>query len=203
MALGIEGPKEHLSLLKKEVFKISKRVTRIGEKLKIDMGLNSNEEDEELDNIEGEDDEFAQDVLGSDEDGENDSVDAQTLKKDDDSLDVPESDKEVSKDDAELSEGHSEEPMDKRKDSTENSEEVVEDDSDNVPLVKKRKELRQNKPADAETSEGINPSELLGRFKQSTGILGSSSAPKGKCMRVNNGVKKPPRKNPIPTKHVG
>ncbi|GAA0162602.1 hypothetical protein LIER_39439 [Lithospermum erythrorhizon] len=143
MAMGIEGLEDQLSLLTTEVFKSSKRVTRIGEKL-IDMDLNSDEEDEESDNIEDEDGESAQDVLGSDENEENNSEDAKTLEKDDDSL---ESDKEVSKEDTEQSECHSEEPVDKGKDPADNLEEVVEDDSNEVPLVQKWKKLRLNTPA--------------------------------------------------------
>ncbi|GAA0159991.1 hypothetical protein LIER_38956 [Lithospermum erythrorhizon] len=74
---------------------------RIGEKLKIDMGLNSDEEAEGSNDIEDED--STEDVLGCDEDEDNDSEDAKTLEKDDDILNVPKSDKDVSKNDAEIS----------------------------------------------------------------------------------------------------
>ncbi|GAA0155641.1 hypothetical protein LIER_38124 [Lithospermum erythrorhizon] len=77
MTMGVEDLEDQLSLLKKEVFKISKLVIRIGEKLKIDMGLNSDEEDKGCADTEDED-EDSQDVLGSDED--NDSEDAETLE---------------------------------------------------------------------------------------------------------------------------
>ncbi|GAA0162395.1 hypothetical protein LIER_39404 [Lithospermum erythrorhizon] len=159
MAMGVEGLEDQLSLLMKEVFKISKHVTRIGEKLKIDIDLNSDEEDEELDDFEDEDGESTQDVLGSNEDEENDSKDVESLKKGDDSLDVQESDKEMSKEDVEQRKGFSVEPVDKGKDPTDNSEEVAEDDLNDVPLVQKWKKLRQYTPADAplETSEGNPP----------------------------------------------
>ncbi|GAA0148787.1 hypothetical protein LIER_08131 [Lithospermum erythrorhizon] len=126
-----------------------------------------------------EDEESAQDILGFDEDEENDSEDAKNLEKDDDSLDT---NKEVSKEDAEQSEGHSEEPVDKGNDLVDNSEEIAEDASDDVPLVQKWQKLRQNIPADVplETSEGIPPGEFLDEFKQSTIVPEPSSAPKGK-----------------------
>ncbi|GAA0141656.1 hypothetical protein LIER_35432 [Lithospermum erythrorhizon] len=166
------------------------------------MGLNSDEEDEASDDIEEEDDEFIHDILGSDENEDNESEDIVSLDKDDDNLNVPESDKEVSKDDAELSEVHSEELVNKGKGPAATSEDITEDDPDDVPLAQKRKELRRNPAADA-PSKGLHPDDLLERFKQSTGTPGTSSAPKGKGMRVKQGVKKPPRKNPIPSKHVG
>ncbi|GAA0186934.1 hypothetical protein LIER_34222 [Lithospermum erythrorhizon] len=72
MEMVVEDLKDQLSPIKKEVFKISKLVTRIGEKLKIDMGLNSDEEDKGSDDTEDED-EDSHDVLGSDEDEDNDS----------------------------------------------------------------------------------------------------------------------------------
>ncbi|GAA0140409.1 hypothetical protein LIER_35229 [Lithospermum erythrorhizon] len=205
MAMGVEGIEDQLSLLTKEVFKISKQVTKIGEKLKIDMDLNSDEEDEESDDFEDEDEESAQDVLGSDENEENESEDTESLEKGDDLLDVQESDKEISKEDAEESEGFSVEPVDKGKDPTDNSEEVAEDDSVDVPLVHKWKKLRQNTPADVplETSEGVPPGELLGKFKQSTATPKPSSALKGKGMRVKHLARNSSRKKPIPTKHVG
>ncbi|GAA0163305.1 hypothetical protein LIER_39572 [Lithospermum erythrorhizon] len=103
------------------------------------MDLNSDEEDEESDDIEDEDGESTQDVLWSNENEKNHSEDAETLEKNDDSL---ESGKEVSKEDVEQSEGHSEEPVDKGKDPTYNSEEVAEDDLDDVSLVEKWQTLR-------------------------------------------------------------
>ncbi|GAA0145912.1 hypothetical protein LIER_36219 [Lithospermum erythrorhizon] len=143
------------------------------------MGLNSDEEDEGSDDIDDEEEDSAQAVLGSDEDEDNGSEDAETLGKDDDRLDVPEYDKEVSKNDAELSEGHSEEHVDTSKHTT---EEVAEDDSDDVPLAHKMKGVKQTTPADVppNTSEGFHPGDLLGRFKQSTDTSGPSSVPKSK-----------------------
>ncbi|GAA0158614.1 hypothetical protein LIER_15587 [Lithospermum erythrorhizon] len=163
---------------------------------KVDMGLNSDEEDEASKDLEEEDDESIHDVLGSDENEDNDSEDVVSLDKDDDSLDVPESDKEVPKDDAELSKGHSEEPVNKGKGPAATSEDIAEDDLDNIPLAQKRKELRQNPTTDA-------PDDLLERFKQSTGTRDTSSAPKGIGVRVKHGIKKPPKNNPFPTEHVG
>ncbi|GAA0186697.1 hypothetical protein LIER_33985 [Lithospermum erythrorhizon] len=153
MTFGVEGLEEQLHLLKKEVFKISKKVTRIGEKLKVDMGLNSDEEDEASEDIEEEDDESIHDVLGSDENssppkkGGNLFLLFQT--KNPKCLDVPESDKEVSKDDTELSEGHSEELVKKGKGPVATSEDRAKDDSDDVLLAQKKKELRRNPAADA------------------------------------------------------
>ncbi|GAA0173786.1 hypothetical protein LIER_27331 [Lithospermum erythrorhizon] len=132
----------------------------------------------------------------SDENEDNDSQDVVSLNKDDDSLDVLESDKEVSKDDAELSEGHSKEPVNKGKGPTTTFEDIAKSDSDDVPLAQKRKELKRNPAADA-------PDDLLERFKQSTSRTGTSSAPKGIGIRVKHGFKKPLIKNPFPTKHVG
>ncbi|GAA0149671.1 hypothetical protein LIER_08792 [Lithospermum erythrorhizon] len=50
---------------------------RIGEKLKIGMDLNS---DEESDDFEDEDEEFVQVVIGPDENEENESEDAESLE---------------------------------------------------------------------------------------------------------------------------
>ncbi|GAA0170177.1 hypothetical protein LIER_24490 [Lithospermum erythrorhizon] len=137
MALGVEGLEEQHHFLKKEVFKISKRVTRIGEKLKVDMGLNFDEEDEASEDIEEEDDESIHDILGSDENKDNDSKDGVSLDNDDDNLDIPKFDKEVLKDDAELSEGHSEEPVNKGKGPAATSEDIAEDDSNDVPQCRR------------------------------------------------------------------
>ncbi|GAA0168988.1 hypothetical protein LIER_23565 [Lithospermum erythrorhizon] len=99
------------------------------------LGLNSDEEDEAIEAIEEEDDKSIHDVLGSDENKDHDSEYVVSLDKDDDSLDVSDSDKEVSKDDDELSEGHSEEPVNKGKGSAATSEDIEEDDLDDVPLA--------------------------------------------------------------------
>ncbi|GAA0153734.1 hypothetical protein LIER_37727 [Lithospermum erythrorhizon] len=118
------------------------------------MGLNSDEEDEAPEDIEEDDDESIHDVLGSDENEDHDSED--------------------------LSEGHSVESVNKGKGPGATSEDIAEDDSDDVPLAQKRKDLRRNPTVDA-------PNDLLERFKQSTGTTGTSSAPKSTGMRVKRG----------------
>ncbi|GAA0165186.1 hypothetical protein LIER_20651 [Lithospermum erythrorhizon] len=144
------------------------------------MGLNSKEEVEASEDIEEKDDESIHNALESDENEDSDSEEEVSLDKDDDILDVPEFDKEVPKDDAELSEEYSKEHVNKGKGPTTTSEDIAEDDSDDVPLAQKRKELRGNLAADA-------IDDLLERFKQPIGTPGTCSAPKGTRMSVKHG----------------
>ncbi|GAA0185560.1 hypothetical protein LIER_32848 [Lithospermum erythrorhizon] len=62
--------------------------------------------------------------------------------------------------------------MNKGKGPTTTLEDIAEDDSNDVLLAQKRKELRRNPAADAHD-------DLLEWFKQSTSTPGTSSTPKG------------------------